>query len=108
MLDEYLVDECELVETTRDDFGQEIQGVTAKLNCRWREINTIRRGSNTDVSDADSMVWFNAAAPVKKGAVLLFAGEYYQVERALPAKRLGETIPQFIKCTVTRTNLGIS
>lgn len=108
MLDEYLVDECELVETTRDDFGQEISGVTQTLACRWRDITTVRRGSNTDYNDADSMAWFATAAPVKRGSILLHDGVHYQVEKITKAKRLGETAPQFIKCDLTITNIGVS
>jgi len=110
MLDGYLVDSCELVSTTRDDFGQEITGVTETLACRWRDITTVRRGSNMDTSDAQSMVWFSAANKdkVKKGAILLFDGDYYQVDKRTPAKRLGETEVQFVKCEVVRTTIGIS
>lgn len=110
MIDDYLVDECQKVSTTRDDFGQEITGVTETLSCRWRDITTIRRGANADTSDADSMVWFSAADKdkVKKGTILLFDGEYYQVDKRTPAKRLGETDVQFVKCEVTITTIGIS
>lgn len=110
MLDEYLVDECQVVETTLDDFGQEITGTTTTLPCRWRDITTIRRGANMDTADADSQVWFAASAvdQVKKGTILLFEGEYYQIDKRTKAKRLGETTPQFVKCDVNKTIVGIS
>lgn len=108
MLESYLVDQCELVETTRDDFGQEISGVTQSLPCRWRDITTVRRGSNMDNSDADSMVWFAPDAPVGRGSILLHDGDHYQVEKITKAKRLGETDVQFIKCEVNITNIGVS
>jgi len=108
MLDDYLVDSCQKVSTTRDDFGQEITGVTESLACRWRDITTVRRGQNTDTSDADSMVWFAAGTVIAKGDILLFEGAYYQIQKLTKAKRLGETAPQFIKCEVTVTTIGIS
>lgn len=108
MLDEYLVDECQLVETTRDDFGQEVSGVTQTLACRWRDITTVRRGSNMDSSDADSMVWFAPSAPIVRGSILLFDGVHYMVDKFTKAKRLGETAPQFLKCEVIVTNIGVS
>ncbi len=108
MLDGYLVDSCEKVSTTRDDFGQEITGVTETLACRWRDITTVRRGANMDTTDADSMVWFAAGANVSKGDILLFEGTYYQIDKLTKAKRLGETTPQFIKCEVNVTTIGIS
>lgn len=110
MLDEYFVDECQLVGTTRDDFGQEITGVTQTLACRWRDITEVRRGANMDTNDAQSMVWFPASLKdtIKKGVILFFDGDYYQVDKRTPAKRLGETEVQFVKCEVTITTIGIS
>lgn len=108
MLDEYLVDECELIGTTRDDFGQEITGTTQTLACRWRDMTRTNRGSNTDVNDADSLVHFKASAPVKRGSILLFDGDHYQVDKITKAKRLGETEKQFLKCEVYITTVGVS
>lgn len=108
MLENYLVDSCELVNVTRNDYGDEIEGVTATLPCRWRDITLIRRGAHTDNSDADSLVHFAPDAPVVRGSVLKFNGEYYQVNDITYAKRLGESTVQFIKCQVTITSLGVS
>lgn len=110
MLDGYLVDSCELVNVSRDDFGQQITGVTETLNCRWRDITEIRRGANMDTNDAQSMVWFAAAdqAKVSKGTILFYEGQYYQVDKCTKARRLGETTVQFVKCEVNVTTIGIS
>lgn len=108
MLESYLVDQCELIGTTVDDFGQQISGATQTLPCRWRDITTVRRGANMDNSDADSMVWLKADAPVGRGSILLYDGDHYQVEKITKAKRLGETQVQFIKCEVNITNIGVS
>lgn len=110
MLDEYLVDECQLVNTTRDDFGQEITGVTETLACWWRDIKRTNRGSNTDTDDADTIVWFAAADKdkVPEGTILFYEGKYYQVDKRVRARRLGETEVQFVKCEVFTTTIGIS
>lgn len=108
MLESYLVDQCELIATTRNDYGDEVEGVTAVLPCRWRDITLIRRGSHEDTSDADSLVHFAPDAPVVRGSILKYNGEYYQVDDITYAKRLGQTTVQFIKCGVTHTNLGVS
>lgn len=108
MLDGYLVDQCEVIATTRNDFGDEVEGVTQVLPCRWRDITLVRRGSHMDTSDANALVHFAADAPVERGSILKFDGEYYQVDEITKAKRLGETTVQFIKCGVTITNLGVS
>ena len=108
MLENYFVDSCEVVTTQRNDFGDEIEGVTQTLACRWRDITMIRRGSHMDGSDANVLAHFPPNAPVARGSVLKHDGEYFQVEEITFAKRLGETTVQFIKCTLTVTSLGIS
>lgn len=108
MLDGYLVDQCEVIATTRNDFGDEVEGVTASLPCRWRDITLVRRGSHEDTSDANALVHFAPDADVQRGSILKFKGEYYQVDEITYAKRLGETTVQFIKCGVTITSLGLS
>ena len=108
MLDGYLVDTCELITTSRNDYGDEIEGVTATLSCRWRDITLVRRGSHEDTSDANSLVHFAPDAPVERGSILKYRGEYYQVETITQARRLGEMQVQFIKCEVLITNLGVS
>jgi hypothetical protein len=108
MIDGYLVDQCELIATTRNDFGDEVEGVTQVLPCRWRDITLVRRGSHQDTSDASSLVHLKADAPVVRGSILKYNGEYYQVDEITYARRLGETTVQFIKCGVTITNLGVS
>jgi hypothetical protein len=56
MIDAYLVDQCEVITTSRNKFGDEIEGVTAVLPCRWRDITMVRRGSHMDSSDSSSLV----------------------------------------------------
>lgn len=108
MLDGYFVDSCELVTTQRNDFGDETEGVTQTLACRWRDITQVRRGSHMDGSDADVLAHFAANTPVVRGSVLKRNGEYYQVEQITYARRLGEMQVQFVKCQLTITSLGIS
>lgn len=108
MLDSYFVDQCDLIATTRNDFGDEVQGVTSTLACRWRDITLIRRGSHQDGNDANALVHFAPDTPVVRGSILRFKGEYYQVDDITYAKRLGETDVQFVKCGVTITSLGLS
>lgn len=108
MLESYFVDSCELIETSRNDFGDEIEGVTQTLSCRWRDITQVRRGQHMDTSDANALVHLPASAPVARGSILKYNGEYYQIEQITLARRLGEMDVQFIKCEMLITNLGVS
>lgn len=108
MLDSYFVQQCEVIATTRNDFGDEVKGATTTLNCRWRDITQIRRGSHQDTSDADALVHFAPDTAVERGSILKYNDEYYQVEQITYARRLGEDTIQFIKCQCTITNLAAS
>lgn len=108
MLDGYFVQSCDVVSTTRNDFGDEVEGVTATLACRWRDITQVRRGSHEDTSDADALVHFAAGTAVERGSILKYNGEYYQVEQITFARKLGSDVIEFIKCQCTITNLGLS
>lgn len=108
MLENYFIQSCEVIATTRNDFGDEVEGVTETLACRWRDITQVRRGSHEDTSDADALVHFAPDTTVVRGSILKYNGEYYQVEQITYARRLGEETVQFVKCQCTITNLGVS
>jgi hypothetical protein len=108
MLEGYLVQECDLISTTKNSYGDYIYQTTATLACRWRDIPTVIRGSHNELNDADSMVWLAPDSLVVKGSILKFEGYYYQVERLNSARRLGEGQIQFLKCDVKVLNIGIS
>lgn len=108
MLDDYLVQTCKLVSPSRDEYGDYIDGEGTELACRFREINTIQRGTHRETNDSDAMIWFAAGAAVQKGNIILFEGVNYQIERINKARRLGETDVQFIKCDLKVTDIGIS
>ena len=52
MLESYLVQTCKLVAPTRDEYGDYIDGVGTELACRFREINTITRGTRNETNDS--------------------------------------------------------
>lgn len=108
MLEEYLVDTCYKVTTVRNEYGDYLQTATTALNCRFRYINSIRRGSHEESNDSDAMIWFAPEESIEHGSIILFDSVYYQVERIYKAKRLGEADVQFLKCELKIIDLGIS
>jgi hypothetical protein len=100
MLDEYLVQTCDLVTIIKDEYGDYTESTTTSLPCRFREISTVRRSSHAELRDADAMVWFTANSGVSVADVIKFDGIHYQIERLTKARRLGESEVQFIKCDV--------
>ena len=108
MLDEYLIQTCELVAPTRNEYGDYISSSNTELACRFREINTVRRGSHEEYRDSDGMFWFKADSGVQKGNIILFEGTHYQVERITKARKLDDAEVHFIKAEVKITDIGIS
>lgn len=108
MLEEYLVQTCQLITATRNEYGDYIEGVTTTLDCRFREISTINRSSHVELADADAMIWFAPDTEIAIGNIILFDGVHYQIERLTNARRLGESETQFIKCDLKITNIGFS
>lgn len=108
MLENYLVQTCYLVTTSRDEYGDYINGATTALSCRFREINTIRRVSNQELNDSDAMLWLAPDAAVAKGNIILFESVYYQIERITKSRKLGSASVEFIKCDLKITEVGVS
>ena len=108
MLERYLVQVCEKVNYTDDDFGQRRATTTETLACRWRDIPRRERSAQMDYEDSDSMVWFAPGTDVAEGDILLFEGQSYEIRRINRARKLGGTQVQFLKCDTRRTNIGVS
>lgn len=100
MLEEYLVQSCKKVNVVRNKYGGYVEGIGTILNCRFREITTMRRNARGEIYDSDGMFWFAPSTNLVKGDILLFEGIFYQIERIWNARRLGESIAQFLKCDV--------
>lgn len=109
MLDQYLIQLCDLVSTTRNEYGDYIDSDYAiSIPCRFRDIQTMKQGNNQELNDSDAMLWVAANSGVVRGSIIRFEGFTYQVERITPARRLGEETIQFLKCDLKVTDIGIS
>lgn len=108
MLEEYLVQSCQIITPTINEFGGYDTNSSVTESCRFREIPTVRTGSYAQISDADSMLWLGASSSVTEDKLILFDSKYYRIEKLTKARRLGETSIQFIKCELTRLNLDFS
>lgn len=99
MLDEYLVDTCSRITSSRNIYGDLVGDAGVDVPCRWRPIDNISTatGDNREEKTADAMVWFTPTENIKPGDVLEFEGERYRVTQVTKAKRLGESEVQFLK-----------
>jgi hypothetical protein len=108
MIDKYLVQECEIIEVTRDEYSSYVFSVAATEPCRFRYIPTMRRGTNGEVNDADSLIHLRADTAVRIGSIIRYEGVFYQVERLWKARRLGSSTVNFVKAEVKVNDIAIS
>lgn len=97
--------DCSIVTTSRNRYGDWVNGVEVPAKCHFRQITTFLRMQNMEVNDADAMIWFYPDTNVSLGSTVLFDGQYYEIDRLNKARRLGESTVQFIKCDLKRTVL---
>lgn len=98
---------CQKVIVSRDEYGDYRQTSLQTLDCVFRIINTMRRGTHMEIDDADAMVWFPIETDVTLGTLLVKDGVYYQIERINYAQGL-RNAPQFIKCDLKITVQAVS
>lgn len=104
MLEEYLVQECELITITKNRWGDFVESSSGSLDCRFREITLAERSVHGEVLDADAQIWLEPASGVAVGNVIRFDGVDYEIDRINKARRLGESEVQFIKCDLKIVN----
>jgi len=84
------------VTTTRNAYGDYVQGSQTALTCHFRDISNITIAGN-ETYQSDAMGWFEPDADISKGDVFLIKDEGYIVERVTKARRLWNPSIQFIK-----------
>lgn len=108
MLEEYFVQTCYIITMVRNEYGDYVKSSSVEEGCRFREISVLRRVSHGDVSDSDALIHLALDSSVTKDKFILFDGVYYQIERIVNARILGESEVQFIKCELKITDINIS
>jgi hypothetical protein len=108
MLEDYLVQTCEIVTATRNAYGDYVYSSGVTENCKFREISEIRRGTNQELDATDAMIWLSSSTTAVNGSIIKFDSVYYQVEKIIKAQRLGETDVQFIKAKLKINKVAIS
>lgn len=108
MLENYLIQTCNIIAVIRNEYSDYVLGTRTAEACRFRFISTMRRETHNEVSDSDAMIWLAPSSSVVLGSIIEFENVFYQVERINKARRLGEDTVQFIKCDLKVTDVAIS
>ncbi len=94
--------------STRNRYGDYVQGSSASVSCWFRQIDVLQRSSHAEERDADAMVWFPTGTTVSKGQLITCQGNLYQIERINEARTPYRSGVQFIKCDLKVTGQAIS
>ncbi len=94
--------------STRNKFGDYVQGSQTTVSCWFRQIDVLQRGTHGQDQDADAMVWFPAGTAVADGQLVTCEGNLYQIERINEARTPFRSGVQFIKCDLKVTGQAIS
>lgn len=97
---------CELVTTTRNEYGDFTETAATTSACWYREISTVRGQAHSEVRDSDATIWLPAGTAIAEGDIIRCEGKTLEVDRYFNARRLGGT-PQFVKAELTILDLGL-
>lgn len=96
----FFVQTCQKITTTRNSYGDFVDGAHTNLSCRFRWILREDRGVHIDELDADAMVWFPTGTDIALGDVIIYQSYRFKVEKLIEARKLYKSTIEFIKCEV--------
>ena len=108
MLGHALEQSCDILETTRDKYGDEVQQSVKTTNCRFRWITELERPGNREEIRSDAMLWLSPNEPVSEGSVIKFESDYFRVRKVTEARRLRGNTVYFLKCLLDKYAQGIN
>lgn len=98
---------CEILATTQNIYGDQVETDRVEYPCRLREITEIQPGNNReDLTGTDALLWIGPDAPIVEGSILLSEGKYWRVQRLTKARRFTSSV-LFLKCRLEAHNGAI-
>lgn len=98
---------CEIVTPQRNEYGDYTLTSSTSALCWFEEIWTVAQKTGGETRDTDAILWLPADTPnVEEGTIITVEGHTTQVEKIIPARRLGGTV-QFLKCYLTIKDLAL-
>lgn len=103
-LDSKLVETCQKISITTNEYGDKVYGSSADVKCLYRDISTLNQLSNRNEVSIDGLLWFRADAEVAKGNIFNHPDEgYLEIKKVIRAKTLvTSNVRKFIKCEVAK------
>lgn len=101
-----LQQECSLVETTKDRYGDQTSTSETPVACRFRYVTELDKQVDAEGSfSSDAIIWLEPEVEVSEADIVKAEGLYWRVERVIKARKLAGSDVQFKKCYVNRHKL---
>lgn len=102
-----LAQTAQIITTTTNFDGDQIQTATESILCRFRYVTEIDRTNNAEsIDSADAIIWFEPTANISEGSIVLVDGHYWRVDSLVKARRLVGSTVMFLKAFVKRHQLA--
>lgn len=107
MLENALLQDANIITTTTDKHGDQIQSATTSIKCRFRYITEINQSNNQEAlnTGADAIVWTSSDTAIAEGTIIQVDDNYWRIIRLVKARRLSSADVQFLKAYVVRHEL---
>jgi hypothetical protein len=107
MLQHAMEQTASLINTTRNDDGDQILSSTQDFKCRFRWITELDGVSNREEMRSDALLWVQPSTDIKEDNIIKFDGDNFRVRKVTQARRLRGNKVYFLKCLLDKYTSGI-
>ena len=105
MIDHILNQDAEIITTTTDRHGDQIEQSSTSVKCRFRYSTIMEKNLQREGLDStDATIWLSPDTEVSEGTIIKVDGVYWRVDRLIKARKMDADI-QFYKAFVNRHSL---
>lgn len=106
MIDHTLTQTGNLITTTKDAHGDQIQSASTPILCRFRYVTGIDKGENREaLAGIDAIIWLKSDSGAVEGTIIQVDGKYWRIDRLIKARKLSGDTVEFLKAFVTAHKL---
>lgn len=103
MIEHILQQSCSVITTFTDVHGDQVEGSSLAVNCRFRYITELDKAANAEiVNTTDAIIWLSPDVNVQEGTIMFAESQYWRISRLVRARRMKGNTVEFLKCYVKK------
>jgi hypothetical protein len=102
MITHTLEQTCDILDSTRNRYGDISLENSQTVACRFRWITELDKNTNREDISAEALLWLKPDAPVEEGTVIRFGDSNFRIRRVTEARRLRGNKVYFKKCLLDK------